>query len=367
MFLSREQYQAFQALNQQGSDVETWDGMLSMMTDGLFYELGLVFRLPTILVDDALSPPWFRCEWNDLRLPPQRGMDDQSVLVNDTAERLRLLNIKGEEAVNPANGSECAIIDKSYQAIAQQAGLTTWDSRGYAVLALSATIRRAAAALVNRSLYDLYVLRLRDFSPDVVSSLEGAIEPDFVVQVLRGLLAEEITVRDLSSILQAILELRSIVNIDSGEYILFAPPTGGMFLDLHRKQPSELIPADYVEFVRWSLKRYISHKYTRGQNTLIVYLITQDAEKLLARPDQLDFGAEAAILQAVRDELGSLPPTAQTPVILTASTVRRRLQRLVSTEFPRLAVLSYQELSPDMNIQPIARITPEFQSGVGSS
>ena len=73
--------------------------MLSMMTDGLFYELGLVFRPPTIQVDDTLSTPWFRCEWNDLRLPPQRGMDDQSVLVNDTVERPRLLNIKGEEAV----------------------------------------------------------------------------------------------------------------------------------------------------------------------------------------------------------------------------------------------------------------------------
>ena len=112
-----------------------------------------------------------------------------------------------------------------------------------------------------------------------------------------------------------------------------------MFLDLYRKHPSQLLPADYVEFVRWNLKRYISHKYTRGQNTLIVYLMAQDAETLLALPAQLDAGTEAAILQAVRDEVGSLPPTAQEPVILTASTVRRRLQRLVSTEFPRLAVL----------------------------
>ena len=46
MFLSREQYQAFQASNQQRSEVETWDQMLSMMTDGLFYELGLVFARP---------------------------------------------------------------------------------------------------------------------------------------------------------------------------------------------------------------------------------------------------------------------------------------------------------------------------------
>ena len=111
-------------------------------------------------------------------------------------------------------------------------------------------------------------------------------------------------------ILQAILELRALVNVDSGGDI-FLVPHGGMFLDLYRKHPSQLLPADYVEFVRWNLKRYISHKYTRGQNTLIVYLMAQDAETLLAVPAQLDAGTEAAILQASQGRGRSLPPTAQ--------------------------------------------------------
>ena len=33
------------------------------------------------------------------------------------------------------------------------------------------------------------------------------------------------------------------------------------------------------------------------------------------------------------------------------------MRKLIEKDFPRLAVLSYQELSPDMNIQPIARIS----------
>jgi hypothetical protein len=39
------------------------------------------------------------------------------VLVNDTVDRLTLLNIKGEEAVNPANGSECAWIPQEFAEI----------------------------------------------------------------------------------------------------------------------------------------------------------------------------------------------------------------------------------------------------------
>jgi type III secretion protein V len=335
------------------------------MNDGLFYELGLIFRPPTITVDDSLPAPFFRCEWNDLRQPAQEGLGESSVLANDTVRGLERLNIKGQKAVNPANGTECAIIDKSQQAIAHGEGLTTWDSRGYAVLALSAAIRRAAAALVNRSLYRLYVFRLRKSSPDLISTLESTIEPDFVVQVVRGLLAEEISVRDLSGVLQAVLELRSIADVDAGKYIVFPPPTGGVFLDNRSRRTADLVPADYVEFVRWSLKRYISHKYARGSNTLIVYLMDPEVEDVLASPDKLDVETAAAILEAVREEVKAFRWSSD-PVLLTTSGVRRRLRRLVSIEFPHLWVVSYQELSPYMNIQPVARITPKHGSNAAS-
>jgi type III secretion protein V len=59
----------------------------------------------------------------------------------------------------------------------------------------------------------------------------------------------------------------------------------------------------------------------------------------------------------VSDEVGNLPPTAASPVILTTMEIRKILRVLIEKEFPSLAVLSYQELSPDMNIQPIARIS----------
>ncbi len=66
----------------------------------------------------------------------------------------------------------------------------------------------------------------------------------------------------------------------------------------------------------------------------------------------------AELKEAVRLEVGSLPPTAQNPpVLLTSMDVRRVMRKLIEKDFPRLAVLSYQELSPDMNIQPIARIS----------
>ena len=44
------------------------------------------------------------------------------------------------------------------------------------------------------------------------------------------------------------------------------------------------------------------------------------------------------------------------PVILTTLEARRKLRRLVEKELPSLAILAYQELSPDVNIQPVGRL-----------
>ena len=51
------------------------------------------------------------------------------------------------------------------------------------------------------------------------------------------------------------------------------------------------------------------------------------------------------------------PPTAQQPVIVTDMELRRFVRKMVELEFSNLAVLSYQELTPELNIQPIGRIS----------
>jgi type III secretion protein V len=52
-----------------------------------------------------------------------------------------------------------------------------------------------------------------------------------------------------------------------------------------------------------------------------------------------------------------VPASAQNPVILTSIDVRRTLRDLIAIEFPKMAVLSYQELSPDLRIQSIGKIS----------
>src|SRR5205823_2527857 len=110
--------------------------------DGLFYELGV--RYPGLRVrgnEGDLPKGAYIIMINEI--PLVMGTVDQAkILVNDTAERLRLLNIPGEPATNPANGNDCAWVSVEHQNLCEQAGLTTWDASGYMVLHLSAVLRK---------------------------------------------------------------------------------------------------------------------------------------------------------------------------------------------------------------------------------
>lgn len=59
---------------------------------------------------------------------------------------------------------------------------------------------------------------------------------------------------------------------------------------------------------------------------------------------------------ALRSEFAHLPPTALRPALLTTAAVRTTLRDIVATEFPRTAVICYEDLPAAVNVQPVARI-----------
>ena len=70
----------------------------------------------------------------------------------------------------------------------------------------------------------------------------------------------------------------------------------------------------------------------------------------------LDPDSVQMILQAMRTTIVPTPVGGQPPVLLTAIDVRRFVRKLVEGEFPDIAVLSYQEIVPEIRIQPLGRV-----------
>ena len=106
---------SFRALNENASDRgapgKPIEDTFKLIRDGLFYELGILLGPMQLVLDAALEGYLYRFELNGVTRPPTRGLGPGQFFVNDTAERLRLLGLRGTAAMNPANQSESALVD----------------------------------------------------------------------------------------------------------------------------------------------------------------------------------------------------------------------------------------------------------------
>jgi type III secretion protein V len=312
--------------------------LVPFMRDGLFVELGVRFPGVRVRANAALPEGAYTIQINEVPVVSGEAMLDR-LLASDSADRLRLLGVDAVEAINPATRHVAAWVRSEHKELLDAAGVTTWDVPGYLILHLSAVLRRHAREFIGvqevqtmlDQLEKAFPALVREVVPKVVSVLR-------LTDILARLTEEEISIRDLRGILQALA--------DYGQ-----------------------IEADNVmltERVRASLRRYLSHKHARGTNALVVYLLDPEIEDAIRGSIKrnsagthlaLEPDLAQEIIQAVKSECGQLPPTAQRPVILTAMDIRRYVRKLLEYEFnPPMTVVSYQELSPELNVQPVARI-----------
>jgi type III secretion protein V len=62
------------------------------------------------------------------------------------------------------------------------------------------------------------------------------------------------------------------------------------------------------------------------------------------------------ILAAFRRAFAERAPGAAPPVVLASMEIRRHVKKLVEIEHPDAVVLSFQELTPSLSLQPVGRI-----------
>jgi hypothetical protein len=335
--------------------------MFEIMRDGLFYELGILLPKVAVDTDESLEDNEFRLQINDVRFPPTPGLAPDQFLVNETIDGLAKLEVKSRKAIGPVNGIECALVEYRDGALdkCRQAGLTTRGPAGFIILSLAGEIRRNAGAFLTTGVAEYGMNQLRQDFPALVDAALKRFGKVTLTRILKNLLDEELSIRDLRGILEGLLSINGTTDVDLSEYIVIFPGPEALCPVTQGKGSGELDAANYSDCVRMSLKRYISHKYTRGSNILVVYLIDPEIEAIIRNVNEQPLTSEERerLIKAIFEEAHEALSLPQTRVLLTTFGVRRELRRLIAKEFPRLPVVCYQELSPEMNIQPIARVS----------
>jgi len=62
------------------------------------------------------------------------------------------------------------------------------------------------------------------------------------------------------------------------------------------------------------------------------------------------------LLESIKRTLGHRAAMTPRAVLLTSMDIRRYLRKLIEQDLYEIPVLSYQELTPDINIQPLAKV-----------
>lgn len=298
---------------------------LTMLRDGLRYELGL--RFPDVRVLTVADYPVGKYAFSINEIEVVSGtLKLDRLLCNATVDQLKALSIEADEAVNPANGNECAWarVDKA-QAL-EAARYTTWPPGGYLVLHLSSVLRKNATEFVGIDMA-AGLLREKGRYDDILAAPGGL--PRFT-DVLRGMLADEIPIHEMRAVCNRYLQVVDRPTYEIVEEIRALPVIHGEFHWNKHNGPIYLLGKRLLMSIERGIVR-------RGESTVLA---------LEPEPTQ-----EA--LTAVRNEVANLPPTAQNPVIFCEDwRVRPFVRKLVELEFPHLQVVSRRE-STDADARPV--------------
>src|SRR5690606_23837539 len=122
--------------------------------------------------------------------------------------------------------------------------------------------------------------------PDLILGFKQKYSLDFLIRILRELLREKISIRDLRGIMETILGAKNSIKAPFNEKVILLPSQYIPLFSVGETGPSEQSdPAQFAESIRVSQKKYISQKFTKGQGTLWVYLLDPGFEKLFVDPN----------------------------------------------------------------------------------
>jgi type III secretion protein V len=312
------------------------DQMIPKMRHALYQDLGV--RFPGVHV--RTDSPTFDANEYAIHLnevPIVRGkIILKHLLTNETEETLRRYNIPFI-ASKGTLGMPALWVDEKYQEILQKAGIRFWTGLEVIILHLSKFYRQYAAEFIGIQEVRAILEFIEKSFPDLIKEVTRLVPLQKLTEILRRLVQEQISIKDLRTVLEALSEWAQ----------------------------SEKDTVLLTEYVRSSLKRYISYKYSLGQSVLSVYLLDPEIEDMVRGAIKqtsagsylaLDPDSVQLILHSMRNTIQPTPSGGQPPVLLTAIDVRRFVRKLIEGEFPELAVVSYQEIVPEIRIQPLGRV-----------
>lgn len=248
--------------------------------------------------------------------------------------------VDGIEAIEPAYGIPSRWIRPEDRERAELYGYTVIDPLSVMVTHLSEIIRQHAFELVTRQEVIRLIENVKKTSPELVEeAFPGLISYNLFQRVLTALLKEGVPVKDLETIIETISEAGLPVRDFDG----------------------------IIEQIRIALKRTITRLYCEDGSMKVITLDTELERTMAGSVQKGESGMYLAlqpdILQSLISQLAEqmkkFNGLTQNPVILTSQVMRIHFYHLIEQFYPKVRVLSFNEIANNVQIQSIGSLRLE--------
>lgn len=246
--------------------------------------------------------------------------------------------IEGIDTVEPAFGLPAKWISEDKKIMADVAGYTLIDPVSVMITHWSEIMKRYAYELLSRQDVNTMLDNIKKTNPIVVDDLiPKVISVGYLQKILANLLKEGIPIRDLETILETIGDHANVL------------------------KDTDII----TEYVRQSLKRTITHRFSEANSLRVITLDTQIEDMIVSSVKKSDQGSYLAmspdliqrIVAASNQEIDKIKDVIPTVIILTSPVVRIYYKKLTEQFIPNITVLSYSEIDSTAQIQAIGNIS----------
>ena len=282
-------------------------------------ELGVIVPPVHIRDDLRLAPGGYRVLLSGVVVAQGQVHTHRLLALDPTGSATR--GLPGEVTTEPTFGLPAKWITPAERGRAEAAGCTVVDSTAVIATHLADLIRRHAHELLGR--------REAQELLDVAGKTDGKVIEELmphlmstgdVIKVLRNLLREGVSIRDLRTILEALADHAGAV-----------------------KNPDEL-----TELVRQRLARRITRSHLGMDGSLRPLVLDPRAEALFREQHPRN----ARTLSKLTDDLAAsardLTRNDESPVLVVAPDIRRVVAGVAARHVPGLAVISYREVDPSV-------------------
>lgn len=250
----------------------------------------------------------------DLALPPAIGEARQ---------------LPGTPTREPAFGMPALWIPSHLAEQAREAGYTVVDALNVIATHLTELIRSHAHELFSRQDAKNFLDRVAQESPRVVEDLVPKLLSLATVQkVLQNLLRERVSIRDATTILEALGEAAQVT-----------------------KNPVLL-----TEYVRQALRRMLVQPYLNAQGELLAWLLDPSLDQAIeAAAEHTEMTSHLNLppqkMREILDRLTAVLGQREGPtVLLTSAGARYFVRQMLETTLPSVAVLSHNEIPPGVKV-----------------